>query len=172
MELLSKSFYTSHLNAIKHLVEEPAFAKPSPAEPVLEIVIANAELWKLPEETEASLGPRQLFVRLWMDGELVGETSIMISTSSGHEPYRPAWNERLLVMPRGSVVSRFELCIGREQTHVRGHCAFGSEGLWQSAVSTGRLDLEAPLLHEQSQVGILRLHVKMWDGLPVQTSQA
>mmetsp|Transcript_16822 Transcript_16822/g.58692 ORF Transcript_16822/g.58692 Transcript_16822/m.58692 type:complete len:221 (+) Transcript_16822:96-758(+) len=167
MELFTRSFYTSHIRAVRQLIEEPDDSKVAPGEPVLEVVISSAELWLLPQETEASfLHSQSSFVRLWMDGEMVGETSVCAGAPDFR---RPSWGERLLVLPRGSLCTRLELCIGDEQSsHVRGFCAYGTEGLWRAAESSGRLELDAPVLHGQAEAGMLRLVLRMWDGLPLQ----
>lgn len=163
MELLTKSFYTSHLRAIRELIEEPAGAPPKHGEPVLEVLVATAEFW---QGTYAEPELQKMFVRLWMDGELVGETSVHDLAVQGPQP---TWNQRFLVLPRGSWCSRFEVCAGVGRPQVRGYCAYGTEGLWRAANSCGHsLSIDAPLLSAEGEVGVLEVHFRMWDGLPVQ----
>lgn len=162
MELLSKSWYTSHLRTITRLLQEPADAELGPAEPVLEVAFSFAELGPLPREANHRV--QAPFVRLWMDGQLIGETSVY----TGGDTRRPVWNERFLVLPRGSWCSRVEVCEVLGGATVRCHCAVGTETLWKAAAHTGGFSVAMPLRHEQTAVGVLHAHVRMWDGQPIQ----
>mmetsp|Transcript_43895 Transcript_43895/g.124007 ORF Transcript_43895/g.124007 Transcript_43895/m.124007 type:complete len:196 (-) Transcript_43895:95-682(-) len=157
MELFTQDFYLQTFRTIRALIEEPAGARPQADEPVMEVIIDTVEF------SEDAGDLRNCFVRLWMDGELVGETSVL--RGGGRHL---AWRERLLVLPRGSVVSRFDICAGELQRPlVRGHCVFGTEGLWRSAAGLSRLSIDAPILSAHGDIGVLRLSFRMWDGLPL-----
>lgn len=182
MDLLDPSWYQSQLRSIISLIQDPESVHPGPAEPVLEVVVAGAELSELAtDEGSGAYNSYRPFVRMYMDGELVGETSL--SKRYLQTPKSPLWFERFLVVPRGCLVSRFEVCTGAEYPYIRGFCAISTESLWKAVTSGGPLTVRQQLLRPPSLnpkikridesalpteiVGTLRLHVRLWDRLPI-----
>eukprot|EP00929_Paragymnodinium_shiwhaense_P090097 TRINITY_DN50315_c0_g1_i1.p1 TRINITY_DN50315_c0_g1~~TRINITY_DN50315_c0_g1_i1.p1 ORF type:complete len:190 (-),score=27.82 TRINITY_DN50315_c0_g1_i1:79-648(-) len=175
--LVDPSWYREQLRTVFAQVQDPAYASVTQYTPVLEILIRGAELGPLPEEV---VPVQATFVRVWVDGEPLGETSL---GSQASRPSRPSWNERLLCLPAGARTIRFEVC---EQvqgfTAVRCYCALAMEGLWEAVRGIHnaygqRLTLPpTPLLHMfaegPAQVGLLDLSFGVWDhGPPRQESQ-
>mmetsp|Transcript_61027 Transcript_61027/g.132319 ORF Transcript_61027/g.132319 Transcript_61027/m.132319 type:complete len:176 (+) Transcript_61027:89-616(+) len=171
MELFDRSWYAGQLDAIKQSVEDPDYADHGETH-VLEVVIRGATLDPLPQETSSRV--RFPFVRLWVDGELVGESSQFRGPGDSS---KPIWNERMLVMPQKSWCARLEVCEGSTEydTSVRCSCALGTEGLWNTAMA-GRFVLDVPLLHQAEaapiQVGTISLAFRHWDGQPCQEGES
>ncbi|CAE8596555.1 unnamed protein product, partial [Polarella glacialis] len=168
-DLCTKSWYTSNLRAVKELVQEPSEAEPDASEDVLEVIVGSALLGPLPQQEQPDVQIQSVappcFVRLWMDGEFVGETSVF---DRGYTS-RPVWNERFLLIPRASRCTRFEVVEATECPTVRCHCALGTESLWRTATCGVPLSMDVPLLHYgEEAVGSLRIHARIWDGLPLQ----
>lgn len=156
-DLATKSWYSSNFRAIRELVQDPNYRADDvdPYEPVIEVVIGDATI----QETNDFVTPT--FVRVSMDGENVGETSLF-----KHGPYtKPVWNERFLLHPRGSFSMRFEVIDHRE--HLRGQCTIGTQSLWGAAGRTGGLSIKPQLTLARDQIcGQLTVHCRPWDGLP------
>lgn len=156
-DLISKSWYSFNFRAIRELVQDPSYRPedPEPDEPVLEVVIGDAEI----QEASGTGGP--LFVRVSMDGENVGETSMYKAP-----PYeRPTWNERFLLLPRGSFSMRFQVIDHRER--LKGECLLGTQSLWSAAGRAGSVSVKCPLALKQGHgQGHLMVHCRPWDGLP------
>lgn len=156
-DLATKSWYSSNFRAIRELVQDPNYRADDvdPFEPVIEVVVGDAAI----QETNDFVTPT--FVRVSMDGESVGETSLF-----KHGPYtKPVWNERFLLHPRGSFSMRFEVIDHRE--HLRGQCIIGTQSLWGAASRTGGLSIRPQLTLARDQIcGQLTVHCRLWDGLP------
>ncbi|CAE8665618.1 unnamed protein product, partial [Polarella glacialis] len=133
------------------------------------VIVGSALLGPLPQQEQPDVQVQSVappcFVRLWMDGEFVGETSVF---GRGYTS-RPVWNERFLLIPRASRCTRFEVVEATECPTVRCHCALGTESLWRTATCGVPLSMDVPLLHYgEEAVGSLRIHARIWDGLPLQ----
>lgn len=156
-DLATKSWYSTNFRAIRELVQDPNYRADDvdPYEPVIEVVVGDAAI----QETNDFVTPT--FVRVSMDGENVGETSLF-----KHGPYtKPVWNERFLLHPRGSFSMRFEVIDHREQ--LRGQCIIGTQSLWGAASRTGGLSIKPQLTLAPKQIcGQLTVHCRPWDGLP------
>lgn len=156
-DLVTKSWYSSNFRAIRELVQDPNYRADDadPYEPVIEVVIGDATI----QETNDFITPT--FVRVSMDGENVGETSLF-----KHGPYtKPVWNERFLLHPRGSFSMRFEIIDHRDR--LRGQCIIGTQSLWGAASRTGGLSIKPQLTLLRDQIcGQLTVHCRPWDGLP------
>lgn len=163
-DLVTTSWYTSNIRNIKELVQDPATQNVSPYEPVMEVIIGSATLDVQKRDGKQTVAPT--FVRVWMDAECVGDTSIYLDRDTA----RPVWNQRFLLIPRASVSTRFEVLEANDPTRVRGFCALGTEGLWRSA-QNAKYSLDVPLLSNSKPVGTLLIHIRMWDGLSIQDTQ-
>mmetsp|Transcript_31755 Transcript_31755/g.62406 ORF Transcript_31755/g.62406 Transcript_31755/m.62406 type:complete len:204 (+) Transcript_31755:48-659(+) len=170
MELLTKSWYTTQLRTIQQLCSEPSEARPAlfspatagPRDLVLEVAVESAELAPLPGEVENVISTSP-FVRLVLDREALGATATATNLR------KPVWNERFLVMPRGSVLARFEVCeTCNSFLSVRCSCILASETALQTVQTTGQVSIDMPLYHNFHEVGVLHLHLRMWDGLPLE----
>mmetsp|Transcript_41919 Transcript_41919/g.115596 ORF Transcript_41919/g.115596 Transcript_41919/m.115596 type:complete len:183 (+) Transcript_41919:74-622(+) len=172
LDLFDKSWYTDHVRGISELVQDPRNIRPKPDTPILEIVVRGAELPPLPNQVVQTV--QRPFVRLWIDGELVGETSRFEEPCAPSS--RPVWNERLLVLPQGAACFRFEVCEDvMEFVAVRCSCAVSAPGLWEAVTNCGGMAFDQPLLHRErganAKVGTLRLHIGLWNGKPAQDPQ-
>lgn len=155
-DLVTKGWYSSNFRAIRELVQDPSYRAEDadPDEPVIEVVIGDAII----QETKDFITPT--FVRVSMDGEDVGETSMF-----KNGPYtKPTWNERFLLHPRGSFAMRFQVI--DNHSRMRGQCVIGTQSLWGAASRTGGVSVKVPLTLGQAASGELTVHCRPWDGLP------
>mmetsp|Transcript_58694 Transcript_58694/g.102732 ORF Transcript_58694/g.102732 Transcript_58694/m.102732 type:complete len:228 (-) Transcript_58694:56-739(-) len=160
-----KQWTHAHLRIIRQLVEEPKWAEARPGEPVLQVQVIGAELgggWPDPRLA----GTIKPFVRHYIDGECVGETTI------NDNPWQPRWGKiqgTFLTLPRGATCSQFEILDGRSRIPLfLGDVAFATETLWHAAENLGRYSIQMPLCFEGRQVGVLYCMFKMWDGMPLE----
>ncbi|CAE7323329.1 unnamed protein product [Symbiodinium natans] len=155
-DLVTKGWYTSNFRQIRELVQDPEYqsAEVDPDEPVLEVVVGDANM-------KVAAASTPTFVRIFMDGENVGETSLQ-----KRRPYNmPVWNERFLLLPRGAFSTRFEVVDTWDR--VLGHCTIGTQSLWRAAGHSGQVSVELPLQLEKGLNGKIWVHSRPWDGLPL-----
>mmetsp|Transcript_40814 Transcript_40814/g.108165 ORF Transcript_40814/g.108165 Transcript_40814/m.108165 type:complete len:171 (-) Transcript_40814:84-596(-) len=154
-EIFSKGWYTTHLRAIRQLVQEPQTAEPRPGEPILDVLVTQAELMPGPHMENP-------LVRFVIDDQIIDETEPFTGPNLCH----PEFFTRFLALPRGAGICRFQLWSGYAPHIMRGECLFNAETLWRTARKCGQLGFDMPLLwHGKDMIGILRLHIKEWDGL-------
>jgi len=159
-----KTWLQLQVATVSSLVEEPMFAQPKIGEPVLEVTIVGAQLtgpWPHP----FLYNLQRPFVRHYIDSEMVGETKPWET-----DPREPRWNSKMLVLPRGARCSQFEVLNGTEVPLVLGDCAYSTETLWTCAQRCGRYKLHTPIMYKGTQVGLLTVQVRVWDGMPVEES--
>eukprot|EP00930_Biecheleria_cincta_P049200 TRINITY_DN34446_c0_g1_i1.p1 TRINITY_DN34446_c0_g1~~TRINITY_DN34446_c0_g1_i1.p1 ORF type:complete len:533 (-),score=84.14 TRINITY_DN34446_c0_g1_i1:75-1616(-) len=158
-DLITKDWYTSNLRGIRNLVQDPLSAtEPEPDEPVLELVLGTADIHSHSAPLD-QLTPT--FVRISMDDQEVGESSVHNTA-----PYsQPSWNERFLLIPRASDVTRFEVV--DSSNRVCCSCALGTQSIWRGVLERETLALEVPLMRGRSEAGCIRLFARVWDGQPV-----
>ncbi|CAE7701909.1 unnamed protein product [Symbiodinium pilosum] len=155
-DLVTKGWYTTNFRQIRELVQDPEYqsGEVDPDEPVLEVVVGDANM-------KASASATPTFVRIFMDHENVGETSLQ-----KRQPYNmPVWNERFLLLPRASFSTRFEVVDTWDR--VLGHCTVGTQSLWRAAAHSGQVSVELPLQFGKGLSGKIWIHSRPWDGLPL-----
>lgn len=167
MDLFNGVWYTSNIQAMRELVEDPTDTRPRPGEPILEVIVGRAQFRNVPTHQSELMANVQhvAFVRISIDNQVQGETSSILGDASTWQQL--AWNERLLVCPRGASRLRFELCSGGRFPAVRCSCAIGVESIWRAAETFGHQQISGQLMRNgQEEVGTLFLYFQMWDGLP------
>ncbi|CAE7950039.1 unnamed protein product [Symbiodinium sp. KB8] len=155
-DLVTKGWYTSNFRQIRELVQDPDYqsGEVDPDEPVLEVVVGDANM-------KATASATPTFVRIFMDRENVGETSLQKK-----RPFNtPVWNERFLLLPRASFSTRFEVVDTWDR--VLGHCTIGTQSLWRAAEHSGQVSVELPLQQGKGLNGKIWVHSRPWDGLPL-----
>ncbi|CAE6925424.1 unnamed protein product [Symbiodinium sp. CCMP2592] len=155
-DLVTKGWYTSNFRQIRELVQDPDYqsGEVDPDEPVLEVVVGDANM-------KATASATPTFVRIFMDRENVGETSLQKK-----RPFNtPVWNERFLLLPRASFSTRFEVVDTWDR--VLGHCTIGTQSLWRAAEHSGQVSVELPLQMGKGLNGKIWVHSRPWDGLPL-----
>lgn len=150
-----------------NILREVCHGKPSPGEPLLEVVVSDAELngifdpiydWQLP------------FVEVIEDNSVIGETKVCRDPETGH-PTRetcltPRWNQRFIFRASGACFYRFQVCIEhfvRCRTVV-GECGFAACDAWAVAASMGGpVALSTQILRRGKVTGKLNLVISMHD---------